>query len=483
MTAFRAKSARGPPAHVARSEAEGNARPHRDRAAPPSTTRRTPSRASSSPASASRGSLDAGSFVEDAALANNLDPELPADGVITGTGADRRAHRRHHGQRLDGEGRLVGPAHGREDPPHPGDGAAPARARCSTWSTARARASPTRSRCSPGGAAPGRIFYNQVQMSGAGAAGLPALRPERGGRRVHPGVLRRRRDGRRQRQHVPRQPAHGRDGHRREGDARGDGRRPDALHASAAAATSSARPRTRPSPSASATSPSCRGSFEGRPAARGRARPEDERQAHRGHHPRRREQALRHDGASSARSSTRARGSRSRRSSRARSSPASRASTGGRWASSPTSPSGWAASSSSTAPTRPRASSGCATPSTSRSLYLADVPGFMIGTKVERQGIIRAGAKMIAAVSEATVPEAQRHRAQGLRRGPLRHVRARLRARRVHRAAHRLDRRDGPAGGGQRRLLQQDPGDPRGPRARRLRRQAARRVPRRHRPA
>ncbi|MBM4374560.1 MAG: acyl-CoA carboxylase subunit beta [Deltaproteobacteria bacterium] len=38
-------------------------------------------------------------------------------------------------------------------------------------------------------------------------------------------------------------------------------------------------------------------------------------------------------------------------------------------------------------------------------LYLADVPGFMIGTIVERQGIIRAGAKMIAAVSEATVPK------------------------------------------------------------------------------
>jgi acetyl-CoA carboxylase carboxyltransferase component len=36
-------------------------------------------------------------------------------------------------------------------------------------------------------------------------------------------------------------------------------------------------------------------------------------------------------------------------------------------------------------------------------LYLADVPGFMIGTKVERAGIIRAGAKMISAVSEATV--------------------------------------------------------------------------------
>jgi acetyl-CoA carboxylase carboxyltransferase component len=37
-------------------------------------------------------------------------------------------------------------------------------------------------------------------------------------------------------------------------------------------------------------------------------------------------------------------------------------------------------------------------------LYLSDVPGFMIGTKVERAGIIRAGAKMISAVSEATVP-------------------------------------------------------------------------------
>jgi acetyl-CoA carboxylase carboxyltransferase component len=37
-------------------------------------------------------------------------------------------------------------------------------------------------------------------------------------------------------------------------------------------------------------------------------------------------------------------------------------------------------------------------------LYLADVPGFMIGSEVERAGIIRHGAKMITAVSEATVP-------------------------------------------------------------------------------
>jgi acetyl-CoA carboxylase carboxyltransferase component len=37
-------------------------------------------------------------------------------------------------------------------------------------------------------------------------------------------------------------------------------------------------------------------------------------------------------------------------------------------------------------------------------VFLADVPGFMIGKQVEREGIIRAGAKMIMAVSEATVP-------------------------------------------------------------------------------
>jgi acetyl-CoA carboxylase carboxyltransferase component len=38
-------------------------------------------------------------------------------------------------------------------------------------------------------------------------------------------------------------------------------------------------------------------------------------------------------------------------------------------------------------------------------LFLADVPGFMIGKKVEREGIIRHGAKMISAISDATVPK------------------------------------------------------------------------------
>jgi len=37
-------------------------------------------------------------------------------------------------------------------------------------------------------------------------------------------------------------------------------------------------------------------------------------------------------------------------------------------------------------------------------LFLADVPGFMIGSQVEAEGIIRHGAKMITAMAEATVP-------------------------------------------------------------------------------
>jgi acetyl-CoA carboxylase carboxyltransferase component len=38
-------------------------------------------------------------------------------------------------------------------------------------------------------------------------------------------------------------------------------------------------------------------------------------------------------------------------------------------------------------------------------LFLADVPGYMVGTAVEREGIIRHGAKLITAVCEATVPK------------------------------------------------------------------------------
>src|SRR5690348_7482827 len=38
-------------------------------------------------------------------------------------------------------------------------------------------------------------------------------------------------------------------------------------------------------------------------------------------------------------------------------------------------------------------------------VYLMDVPGFMVGTKVEAEGIIRHGAKMLYATANATVPK------------------------------------------------------------------------------
>ncbi len=38
-------------------------------------------------------------------------------------------------------------------------------------------------------------------------------------------------------------------------------------------------------------------------------------------------------------------------------------------------------------------------------VYLVDVPGFMVGTKVEEHGIIRHGAKMLYATANATVPK------------------------------------------------------------------------------
>ena len=95
-------------------------------------------------------------------------------------------------------------------------------------------------------------------------------------------------------------------------------------------------------------------------------------------------------------------------------------------------------------------------------LFLADVPGFMIGTQVEREGIIRHGAKMISAVSEATVPKISVIVRKAYGAGAVRDGRPGVRARLLPRAAERVDRGDGPAGGDQRRLLQPAAGD-RGP--------------------
>jgi acetyl-CoA carboxylase carboxyltransferase component len=38
-------------------------------------------------------------------------------------------------------------------------------------------------------------------------------------------------------------------------------------------------------------------------------------------------------------------------------------------------------------------------------VFLMDCPGFLVGSAVEKQGIIRHGSKMLFAVSEATVPK------------------------------------------------------------------------------
>ena len=76
-------------------------------------------------------------------------------------------------------------------------------------------------------------------------------------------------------------------------------------------------------------------------------------------------------------------------------------------------------------------------------LYLADVPGFMIGSAVERQGIIRHGAKMITAVAEATVPTVSVIVRKAYGAGPVRDGRARVRAGRLPGAADGQDRGDG----------------------------------------
>ncbi len=96
-------------------------------------------------------------------------------------------------------------------------------------------------------------------------------------------------------------------------------------------------------------------------------------------------------------------------------------------------------------------------------LFLQDVPGFMVGTKTEQAGIIRHGAKMLYAVSRATVPEGHRDRAQGLRGGLLRDVRQGLRAGHDRGLAVGRDLGDGPRGRGEHHLPQADRGG-RGPR-------------------
>ena len=170
--------------------------------------------------------VDDGTFVEDGLLANATAPgdDLPADGVVTGTGPGRRAPGVHHGQRPDGEGRIVGGANGREDHPPHRDRAA----RRVTRGVAGRLGRRPHHRSGADVPGPPRRRTHLLQPGpavGPGPAGVLPVRAVGGRGRVHPGVLRRRVHGRRQRLDVPRLATHGRGGDRREGHARGDGRR------------------------------------------------------------------------------------------------------------------------------------------------------------------------------------------------------------------------------------------------------------------
>ena len=121
----------------------------------------------------------------------------------------------------------MGREDGREDHPHPGAGPAPGAAddlprRLGRRPDHRPGADVSR---------PPRRRADLPQRGpdvGSRPAGLRAVRPVGGRRRLHPGLLRRRRDARRQRVDVPRLAANGADGDRRGGHARGDGRSADA---------------------------------------------------------------------------------------------------------------------------------------------------------------------------------------------------------------------------------------------------------------
>ena len=159
--------------------------------------------------------FDEGSFVEDGALANALADGLPADGVVTGQGLvegrpalvvanDWTVKAGSWGARtVEKIVRVTERALAAELPIF--------------WFIDSAGARITdQVDLFPGRRGAGRIFANQVALSGRGAADLLPVRPVRGRRRVHPGLLRRRVHGRGQRVDVPRVAAHGRDGDRRD---------------------------------------------------------------------------------------------------------------------------------------------------------------------------------------------------------------------------------------------------------------------------
>ena len=171
--------------------------------------------------------LDDGSFAEEALLANWNEDGLGADGVVTGVG--------------EIEGRPV--ALMANDPTVKAGSWGPKtvekilriqeRALLARRADGLPRRLGRRTHHRAGADVP-RPSWRRADLPQPGeavgrrAAGVRAVRTERRRRRLHPGLLRHRDHARGQRLDVPRLAAHGRDGDRRAGHARGDGRREDA---------------------------------------------------------------------------------------------------------------------------------------------------------------------------------------------------------------------------------------------------------------
>ena len=83
---------------------------------------------------------------------------------------------------------------------------------------------------------------------------------------------------------------------------------------------------------------------------------------------------------------------------------------------------------------------------------LVDVPGFLPGVEQEHRGIIRHGAKLLYAYCEATVPEADGHHPQGVRRRLRRHEQQACPRRPELRLADGGDRGHGRRGSGEHHL-------------------------------
>ena len=171
--------------------------------------------------------LDEGSFSEEALLANWNEDGLGADGVVTGVGTI--------------EGRPV--ALMANDPTVKAGSWGPKtvekilriQERASSLripmvylvDSAGARIT-EQVQMFPGRRGAGRIFFNEVRMSGVVPQVCVLFGPKCRRRRLHPGFLRHRDHARRQRFDVPGLAAHGPDGDRRERDLGGDGRGSDA---------------------------------------------------------------------------------------------------------------------------------------------------------------------------------------------------------------------------------------------------------------